>query len=105
MPFSVRLSSPISLFRKLERESYRAFHATAPLHKADHFFNFCVTASSMRDYVLEHLTVQSAAQRQTHYDAWARVPALVTATEIANLSKHFTLRDRRVGQPVAPKTR
>ncbi|MBX9849654.1 MAG: hypothetical protein K2X64_10195, partial [Rhodocyclaceae bacterium] len=59
----------------------------------------------MRNYVLEYLNVKSAAQRQAHYDAWARVPTLVTATEVANLSKRFKLRVRRSGQPATSKTR
>ena len=105
MPFAVRLSSPLALFRKLERESYRAFHAPTPLHKADHFFNFCVTAASMRDYLLEHLNLLSDVQRQPHYDAWAKLPALVAAVEIANLSKHFVLRDKKTTQPKPVKTR
>jgi hypothetical protein len=95
----------MALFRKLERESYRAFHATTPLHKADHFFNFCVTAASMRDYMLEHLNMRSKTQRQPYYDTWSSIPALVAAAEIANSSKHFVLRDRSTGQPTSVKTR
>jgi hypothetical protein len=105
MPLTVRLESPVALYRKLERERYRAFHADTPLHKADHFFNFCVTAASMRDYVLEHLNKVSQCDRQPYYDTWAKVPALVAALEIANSSKHFVLRDARSRQPVQPKTR
>lgn len=105
MPFTVRLASPLALFRKLERESYRAFHAPTPLHKADHFFNFCVTAASMRDYLLEHLKLLSVAQRQPHYDAWAKIPSLVAAAEIANLSKHFELRDKKTTLPRPVRTR
>jgi hypothetical protein len=105
MPLTVRLTSPLALFRKLERESYRAFHAKTPLHKADHFFNFCVTAASMRDYTLEHLNMVLSAQQRPYYDAWSKVPALVAATEIANSSKHFVLRDRSTGQPKSIKTR
>jgi hypothetical protein len=105
MPFAIRLASPLALFRKLERESYRAFHAKTPLHKADHFFNFCVTASSMRDFTLEHLNQISSAQKQPYYDAWARVPALVAAAEVANSSKHFVLREQSTGHPKSSKTR
>lgn len=105
MPLTVRLSSPLALFRKLERESYRSFHAKTPLHKADHFFNLCVTAASMRDYVLEDLNKVSPAQKRPYYDAWSKVPALVAAAEIANSSKHFVLRDRSTGQPRTVKTR
>lgn len=105
MPLTARLNSPAALYRKLERESYRAWHASTPLHKADHFFNFCVTATSMRDYVLEQLNKATEAQRKPYYDAWAKIPALVAAAEIANSSKHFVLRDRRTGQLKDTKTR
>jgi hypothetical protein len=105
MPLTVRLESPVALYRKLERESYRAFHAGTPLHKADHFFNFCVTAASMRDYVLEHLKKISKSDKQPYYDDWNKVPALVAAAEIANSSKHFVLRDPRSRQPMQAKTR
>lgn len=105
MPLSTHLVSPISLFRKLERESYRAFHAKTPLHKGDHFFNFCVTAASMRDYTLEHLNKVSQADKHPYFDAWSKVPSLVAAAEIANSSKHFVLRDRGTGRPTKTKTR
>ena len=105
MPLSARLTSPQALYRKLERESYRAFHAKTPLHKADHFFNFCVTAASMRDYTLEHLSKLSRADQQPYYDIWAKVPALAAAAEIANSSKHFVLRDPGTGLPRNVKTR
>jgi len=105
MPLTARLTSSLALYRKLERESYRAFHAKTPLHKADHFFNFCVTAASMRDYTLEHLNKVTQAQQSPYYDAWAKIPMLVAAADIANSSKHFVLRDRSTGQPKSVKTR
>ena len=105
MTLSVQLSSPLALYRKLEREAYRAYHADTAMHKADHFFNFCVTASSMRDYVFEHMNLISAAQKQPNYQIWSQIPSLLTAAEIANLSKHFTLRDKKTGQTAKPKTK
>lgn len=105
MSLTAQLTSPLALYRKLERESYRAFHAKTPLHKADHFFNFCVTATSMRDYTLEYLQKTSKADRQPYFDMWAKSPSLVAAAEIANSSKHFVLRDRRTGLKRPVKTR
>jgi hypothetical protein len=64
MALTARLDSPAALFRKLEREAYRAFHASTPLEKSDHFYNFCVTASSMRDYCHEHLNRLTKQQRK-----------------------------------------
>jgi hypothetical protein len=88
MSLSASLKSPVSLFWKLERESYRAYHARTPLQKADHFYNFCVTASSMRDYMLEHLGKVLPRDQQPYYTAWNSVPALEAAAEIANSAKH-----------------
>lgn len=105
MPLAARIGSPLALFRKMERESYRAFHAKTPLHKADHFFNFCVTASSMRDDVLEHLGKIDRADKQPYFDSWAKVPALVAAGEISNSSKHFILRESKTGKAKQPVTR
>lgn len=105
MALTAHLDSPLALYRKLERESYRAFHAPTPLHKADHFFNFCVTAASMRDYTLEHLKKITPAQKHPYYTAWSGIPALVAAAEIANSTKHFVLRDRSTSQPANMKTR
>jgi len=105
MPLASALSSPAALFRKLERESYRAYHATSPTHKADHFFNFCVTAASMRDYCLEHLGKIEKNDKRPYYQTWSQVPALVAASEIANSSKHFVLRDKRSGVATTPRTR
>jgi hypothetical protein len=105
MPLTARLSSPLALYRKLERESYRALHAKTPLHKADHFFNFCVTASSMRDYTLEHLKMVLPSQKTPYYKAWAKNLTLVAAAEIANSSKHFVLRDSATHLPKSVKTR
>lgn len=98
MPLTSSLNSPAALFRKLEREGYRALHAKSPTTKADHFYNFCVTAASMRDYCLEHLGKTLRQDKQPLYDTWDKVSALVAAKEIANSSKHFVLR-------LAPKTR
>jgi hypothetical protein len=104
MQLTARISSPQALYRKLEREAYRAFHASTPLQKADHFFNFCVTASSMRDYCLEHLGAVTKLQKKPYHATWWKVPLLVAAIEIANSTKHFVLRDPG-GNPAAFQTR
>ena len=93
MPLTAQLNSPAALYRKLEREAYRAFHGATPLEKTDHFFNFCITASSMRDFCLEHQGLHTKDQRKPAQAAWHRVPLLVAAIEIGNSSKHFVLRD------------
>ena len=77
------LSDPCDLLRKLERERYRAFHHEHPLHKADHFYNFCVTGWSMADYLTKAGTPAHAR--------WLAVPELAVARDVANTVKHFTI--------------
>lgn len=86
------LATPLALLRKLEREQYRAFHERHPMHKADHFYNFCVTAHAMRDFVLEHLGYAGRSARAPFQRAWSSQPLLAAVGDVANASKHFTLR-------------
>ena len=99
------LASVEALYRKLERESYRAFHSRSAIHKADHFFNFCVTAHSMRDYFLERVGKVRGSDRDPFEAQWRAEPLLVAAAEIANSTKHFMLRERGTGLPRKPSTR
>lgn len=104
MSLSPRLDSIEALYRKLERESVRAFHHRNLTHKADHFYNFCITAHSLRDHFLERLGKASPVNRKSFIDAWQQDPNLVAIADIANTAKHFRLRTRS-GQPRTPKTR
>jgi hypothetical protein len=105
MPLTARLDSPAALYRKLEREAYRAYHAPTPLAKADHFYNFCVTASSMRDYCLEKVGATTRTLRKPYDAVWWKEPLLVAAIEIGNSTKHFVLRDPNTGTPKTIQTR
>jgi hypothetical protein len=99
------LASVEALYRKLERELYRTHHQLDRIHKADHFFNFCVTAHSMRDYFFERQAHVAPSSRQPFYDQWAKEPLLVAVEEIANSTKHFVLRDRQARLPRSAKTK
>ena len=105
MALTPSLGSVEGLFRKLERELYRAYHHRDRLHKADHFLNFCITAHAMRDHFCEHLGKVKQADRQPFHDLWNKEPLLVAAQEIANSTKHFTLRDRSSGARRVAKTK
>lgn len=85
------LSDPLSIIHKLEREAHRAFHHRNYVHKSDHFYNFCVTALSLKDYIFFHLDITDVKDKQPYYDEWASVNCLKAATEIANASKHCNL--------------
>src|SRR6185437_2787242 len=93
------------VWRKAEREAYRSYHARSKTHKADHFFNFCVTAHSLRDFFFEHQGIHGRAARAQFHADWNREPLLVAVADIANLSKHFELRDAETGQPKTPRVR
>lgn len=105
MSLTSSLSSPSALYRKLERESYHAFHAVSPVHKSDHFFNFCVTAHSMRDFCLEYLGKVKDIDKKPFHDQWNKEPILVAAGEVANSSKHFVLRARKTKAIKVPSTK
>ncbi|WP_139332637.1 hypothetical protein [Aquipseudomonas alcaligenes] len=105
MALTPTLNSLEALYRKLERELYRAYHHRNSTHKADHFFNFCVTAHSMRDYFLERSGNLERAARQPFESQWADDPLLTAIAEIANSSKHFVLRNRRTLTPKASTTK
>jgi hypothetical protein len=94
------------LYHKLERDAYRAIHANTKRHMADHFFNFCVTAHSMRDFFFEAKGVAlKSPDRSTYHGIWNADSQLVAVKEIANLTKHFELRDFKTGDLRASQTR
>jgi hypothetical protein len=99
------VGSVSALWRKAEREAYRAFHARSKSHKADHFLNFCITAHALRDHFIEERGVQDGNARRLLHEEWNAEPLLVAVSEIANLSKHFQLRDSRSGAIRQPHTR
>ena len=105
MALASRLHSPSALYRKLEREAYRSYHATTPLAKSDHFYNFCITASSMRDYCHEQAGRATNDQRKAEEQVWWAQPLLAATFEVANSTKHFVLRNAKTGMPRTPKTR
>jgi hypothetical protein len=89
------------LFSKLERELRRAFHHRNFTHKADHLYNFCVTAHAMKDHFFEAKNIISSSEKQPYNEIWNEFPELVAASEIANSAKHFVLRESR--NPKSPK--
>ena len=93
---------------KAERELYRTWHARSAYHKADHFYNFCITAHALRDYYLLMLDpplLQADTQRQ--HEEWNRVEIIRAVKDIANSAKHWRLRSvagtrgMRLGEDIA----
>jgi uncharacterized protein YlzI (FlbEa/FlbD family) len=85
------LSGPLLVLHKLEREMYRAFHHQNYVHKSDHLYNFCITALSLKDYVLHFLRAETKVEKEARYGEWAKTQCLLAATEIANTAKHCVL--------------
>ena len=103
MALTPSLNSIEDLFGKLEREAYRAYHANKKSHKADHFYNFCVTAHAMKDYFFERKGARECA-KDPYRNKWNDDYCLVAASEIANTAKHFVLREKRKNKPKKVKT-
>ena len=83
------------LYQKVLRESHRAWHARDFIHKADHFYNFCITAHSLRDYFLAHMGwLEDNEKKQAQHVEWNSDEKLRAVMEIANSAKHFSLRKR-----------
>ena len=81
------------VYQKVLRESYRTWHARDFVHKADHFYNFCITAHSLRDYFLAHMGwLEEDEKKQEHHVRWNSDEVLRAVKEIANSAKHFSLR-------------
>jgi hypothetical protein len=94
------LKTPLDLLHKLLREQHRAFHASHSTHLADHLYNFCVTALGLRDHFF--LAVDATKQyKQEFFEQWSTDPALRACSEIANASKHGTLRSAPTTRGVA----
>lgn len=88
------------VYQKVLRERYRTWHAKDSVHKADHFYNFCITAHSLRDYFIaqkglardSEIRRKHRAERGELHTAWDANELLRAVREIANSAKHFSLR-------------
>jgi len=106
MKLNPSLDSLEALYHKLEREIYRAYHERDKVHKADHFYNFCITAHAMRDYFFEHKGSMKMVEKKLYKKLWNENEFLVAVADIANTSKHFTLRNTdKERTRIIPKTK
>ncbi|MCG9602237.1 hypothetical protein L1D16_15595 [Vibrio sp. Isolate31] len=81
---------PKDLLEKLGREGERAWKSTNIQDKADHFFNFCVTSLSLRDWCIAYLELEGADKNQ-FFEKHSQSKWLNYCGSIANASKHFKL--------------
>jgi hypothetical protein len=89
-------SSPRDIALKLFREAGRTWKSTDLQDMADHLFNFCVTNSSLRDWVMQAKEIP----RTDHgfHTAWrAMADGLFgECADIANASKHSLVLETRI---------
>ena len=81
---------------KLFREAGRAWNATTLEEMGDHLFNFCVTNSSLRDWILQSKDEKGDA---AFHSAWReKADGLFgECADIANASKHLVVKSVSVG--------
>lgn len=81
---------------KLFREAGRAWNADTLEEMGDHLFNFCVTNSSLRDWILQSKGEKGDA---AFHSSWrAKAGGLFgECADIANASKHLVVKSVSVG--------
>jgi hypothetical protein len=87
---------PRDIALKLFREAGRAWNASTLEEMGDHLFNFCVTNSSLRDWILQSKDEKGDA---AFHSAWrAKANGLFgECADIANASKHLVVKSVSVG--------
>lgn len=81
-------NEPQDILFKVLREGRRTSLTEDPIEKCDHFFNFCVTAHSLRDWCIKYLKI---ADTNSFHDEINRNFYFGVCRDIANSSKHFGL--------------
>ena len=87
MSFIKGIVEPKDMLVKLIREGSRINFEECSENLTDHFFNFSVTAHSIRDWCIKFQGLK--AQKKQLDQQWDKEPFLVTAKDIANSVKHF----------------
>ncbi|RPA23029.1 hypothetical protein [Shewanella frigidimarina] len=87
MSFIQEIVEPKDMLLKLIREGNRINFEECSENLTDHFFNFSVTAHSIRDWCIKFQGLQ--AQKKQLNQQWDKEPFLATAKDIANSVKHF----------------
>jgi hypothetical protein len=81
------LQNPNDLLLKLCRESINVYTSKKDEEVLDRFFNFCITAHSLRDWVIK----AGNSDSNTVHDYCNTFDSLKMCRDIANANKHFGL--------------
>jgi hypothetical protein len=88
MSFIQGINEPKDMLLKLIREGNRSIFEDERLELTDHFFNFSVTAHSLRDWCIKFQKM-TKTQKVLCQSAWDSERCLVIAKDVANSVKHF----------------
>lgn len=91
------LQNPNDLLLKLCRESINVYTSKKDEEVLDRFFNFCITAHSLRDWVIK----SSGLDQKTIHDYCNLFDSLKMCRDIANANKHFGLDPGKVSSVAA----
>lgn len=86
------LNSPNDLLLKLCRESINVYTSKKDEEVLDRFFNFCITAHSLRDWIIKSGTLKP----KSVHDYCNNFDSLKMCRDIANANKHFGLDQGKV---------
>lgn len=92
--------TPADVAYKLFREASRTWNADQPINIADHLINFCVTNSSLRDWVMSR---QKIVKGEHSFNSSWRAMAdglFGVCADIANAQKHFLINSKQAIQPI-----
>ncbi|ENO1850741.1 TPA: hypothetical protein RQK74_004383 [Vibrio vulnificus] len=92
MSIMPNLRNPNDLLLKLCRESINVYSSQKDEDVLDHFFNFCVTAHSLRDWVIK----SGDLSKDTLHSYCNAFESLKMCRDIANANKHFGLDQEKV---------
>lgn len=86
------LQNPNDLLLKLCRESINVYTSKKDEEVLDHLFNFCITAHSLRDWVIK----SSGLNQDSIHEYCNNFDSLKMCRDIANANKHFGLNPGKV---------
>lgn len=92
------ISHPRDMYGKMVREGSRAAMAIDDTARIDHFYNFCISALSVRDHMYEYLGVIEKRDKELLMQKWGGSILVQSAYDIANSAKHFILRHPKTKQ-------
>ncbi|WP_429088371.1 hypothetical protein [Aeromonas allosaccharophila] len=89
MSFICDFLEPKDMLMKLIREGNRINFEDDIINLSDHFFNFSVTAHSLRDWCIKYLILHGMKDSAQLNKEWGSKDFLIVAKDIANSVKHF----------------